>query len=63
MSKYSICLDCYYNHREPAICEGCANGSEFEPNVGTAAEAVAGGGSKKIIPLKQIKVMKKRDTL
>jgi hypothetical protein len=30
VSKYSFCPDCYYNHREPAICEECHNGSEFD---------------------------------
>ena len=34
MSKYPMCGDCYFNNREPAICEQCSHGSEFE-----AAEA------------------------
>ena len=30
--KYPICHDCYFHDREPAICEGCAHGSEYEPD-------------------------------
>jgi len=25
------CQHCYFHNREPAICESCANGDEFQP--------------------------------
>lgn len=28
---YPECQHCYFHNREPAICEGCENGDEYEP--------------------------------
>jgi hypothetical protein len=30
--RYTFCRDCHFNNREPAICDVCDNGSEFESN-------------------------------
>lgn len=31
MNKYECCEDCYFNNREPAICDDCDDGDQFEP--------------------------------
>lgn len=30
MMLYPMCKTCQYANREPTICEGCDNGSEYE---------------------------------
>jgi len=29
---YPECQSCYFHNREPAICENCDNGSEYDPD-------------------------------
>lgn len=29
--RYPECQQCYFHHREPAICESCVAGDGFEP--------------------------------